>query len=70
MDDIDLALDKIEERQQEMKHETKLRMDVDYATDYPGLPEIITQLEHISYQLSDLGHEVCVRQLINKLEDY
>ena len=67
---IDLALDKIEERQNEMKHETKLRFNADYAMDYLGLPEIITQLEHISNQLSDLGHEVCVRQLINKLEDY
>ena len=76
-DDDDTAFDlqhniKLErqlEREADMKHEARLHSDLDYALDR-HLPEIMTQLEHISHQLEDLGHSVCVKMLINKLEDY
>ena len=70
MDDIDLALDKIEDRQKEVAHEARMYMDEDYAIEQLGLPEIMHMLEHLSSRLDGYGHSCCVKMLINKLEDY
>ena len=70
MDDIDMAMDKIQQRQEDMKHESRMTKDLDYCLDNVGLPEIIYMLENVSTQANKYSHEICVRQLINKLEDY
>ena len=69
MTDIDEQLDKIEEKQSNMKHEAMLYDDVEYAMDM-FLPQVIDQLEGVSRELSKYGHEYCVPQLIHKLKDY
>ena len=69
MDDIDIAMDRLEERQKDIAHEARIYMDADYCLDR-YLPEIIIQLEHISQELSKYDHQMCVKMLINKLEDY
>ena len=66
---MDLKMEKQLEEEMDLKHETKMRLDADYAMDR-FLPEVINQLEGISRELSKYGYEICVRQLINKLEDY
>ena len=70
MDNIDMALDKIDERQREVAHEARMYMDADYAVEQLGLPEIMHMLEHLSSRLDGYGHSICVKMLINKLEDY
>ena len=70
MDNMDTALDKIEARQNDMAHESLMTKDLDYCLDNVGLPEIMHMLENVSTQASKYSHEICVRQLINKLENY
>ena len=48
MDDIDIAMDRLEERQKDIAHEARMYMDADYALEQLGLPEIMHMLEHLS----------------------
>ena len=65
----DMKMEKQLELEADMKHEARMFMDEDYCLDR-YLPEIIIQLEHISQELSKYSHEMCVKMLLNKLEDY
>ena len=69
----DIAMDEKMERQlEDMKdacHEELLHNNLEYAIDHLGLPEVMTTLENVSIQLSKYGHEICVKQLINRLEE-
>jgi len=69
MDNMDIALDKIEARQNDMAHESLMTKDLDYCLDNVGLPEVIHMLENVSTQASKYGHECSVKELIQILKE-
>ena len=68
-DEIDIALDRIQEAQQDILIEEKLHSDLGYCMQYHGLDEIHEDIEKLIATVTKYGHQISIKDVISELKE-
>jgi len=66
-DQLDLLQERQEEDARDILHEENMHADIEYALEHLGANDIVETLENISTKLSDYGHELSVKDILDYL---